>query len=238
MTRNVPTDKALYARVKAEAKRRFKVYPCVPLHTQAVAKFGPISRDKIYPGEEILAYDKLSGDLVWSEVESINFYDDAPMVKIGKRAGFSITCTPNHEWVVESRYNGAGQPNIKMVETSKLNTHTNIVWCGNPLNPDTSSITKYWSNNWSKKDDWVQKALAMTPLERECFLASAIVYDGCEQSVSRVRANGRTFAFTQKKSKSLLGGGSCGFLQWALCFHVSKNRNNFWCYNNKEQAYA
>lgn len=26
-TRNVPTDKALYARVKAEAKRKFKVYP-------------------------------------------------------------------------------------------------------------------------------------------------------------------------------------------------------------------
>lgn len=26
-TKNVPTDKALYSRVKAEAKRRFKVYP-------------------------------------------------------------------------------------------------------------------------------------------------------------------------------------------------------------------
>jgi len=25
--KNIPTDKALYARVKAEAKRRFKVYP-------------------------------------------------------------------------------------------------------------------------------------------------------------------------------------------------------------------
>ena len=27
MKKNIPTDKALYARVKAEAKRRFKVYP-------------------------------------------------------------------------------------------------------------------------------------------------------------------------------------------------------------------
>lgn len=27
MKKNVPTDKALYARVKAEAKRRFRVYP-------------------------------------------------------------------------------------------------------------------------------------------------------------------------------------------------------------------
>jgi hypothetical protein len=27
MARNVPTDKALYARVKAAAKRKFKVYP-------------------------------------------------------------------------------------------------------------------------------------------------------------------------------------------------------------------
>ena len=26
-TKNVPTNKALYARVKAEAKRKFKVYP-------------------------------------------------------------------------------------------------------------------------------------------------------------------------------------------------------------------
>jgi hypothetical protein len=27
MSKNVPTDKALYARVKAAAKRKFKVYP-------------------------------------------------------------------------------------------------------------------------------------------------------------------------------------------------------------------
>jgi len=26
-TKNLPTDKALYSRVKAEAKRKFKVYP-------------------------------------------------------------------------------------------------------------------------------------------------------------------------------------------------------------------
>lgn len=28
-TKNVPTDKALYARVKAAAKKKFKVYPSV-----------------------------------------------------------------------------------------------------------------------------------------------------------------------------------------------------------------
>ena len=39
MTRNVPTDKALYARVKAEAKRKFAVYPSVYANSWLVREY-------------------------------------------------------------------------------------------------------------------------------------------------------------------------------------------------------
>jgi hypothetical protein len=37
--KNVPTDKALYARVKAEAKRKFKVYPSVYANSWLVREY-------------------------------------------------------------------------------------------------------------------------------------------------------------------------------------------------------
>lgn len=36
---NIPTDKALYARVKAEAKRKFKVYPSVYANSWLVREY-------------------------------------------------------------------------------------------------------------------------------------------------------------------------------------------------------
>lgn len=200
-TQNIPVDKALYARVKAEAKRRFAKFPCVPLYSRPITRMGPTTYDKLYPGEEILAYDCDSGNLVWSEVEDVNLYDDAPLMKIGKPAGFSIFCTPNHKWIVKSRFTTTYNPNFlarRMIETQHLNSSSDIVWCGNPLDTSENNFTGLWLNHWSKKDDWIPRVLAMSPLERECFLASAIIYDGCEQSISKVRRNGKTFAFTQK----------------------------------------
>ena len=38
-TKNVPTDKTLYARVKAEAKRKFKVYPSVYANSWLVREY-------------------------------------------------------------------------------------------------------------------------------------------------------------------------------------------------------
>jgi hypothetical protein len=196
--KNVPTDKALYARVKAEAKRKFAVYPCVPLDSFAITKMGLASHEDIFPGEEILAYDRGTGDLVWSEVEHVNFYEKAPLLRLRKAAGFSLLCTPGHKWVVESRANKNGRDFTKMVAASDLNRHQNIIWCGNPLAGQSEGLTKYWSNKWSKKDEWIHRVIAMTPLEREVFLASAIIYDGCEQGRSKVREGGMTFAFSQK----------------------------------------
>ena len=38
-TKNVPTDKALYSRVKADAKRKFKVYPSVYANSWLVREY-------------------------------------------------------------------------------------------------------------------------------------------------------------------------------------------------------
>lgn len=199
-SKNVPINKALYARVKAEAKRRFKKYPCVPTSSLAIAKIGPVSYEKIFPGDEILAYDPASSNLVWSRVLAINLHENAPLLRLKKAAGFSLLCTPGHNWVVQSRTHCDDQLGPKLVEASRLNKHQNIIWCGNPLETCSHEMTGNWANIWSKKDDWVCRVLCMTPLEREAFLASAIIYDGCEQGRSKIRENGMTFAFTQKNT--------------------------------------
>ena len=199
-TRNVPTDKALYARVKAEARRKFRVYPCVPIDSLAITRMGPASHERIFPGDDILAYDTVSGGLVWSRVQEIHFHENAPLLRLRKATGFSLLCTPDHNWVAQSRSQHGDQLSSRLVKTSELNKHQNIIWCGNPLENSSSETTGYWTNNWSKKDEWIYRVLSMTVSEREVFLASAIIYDGCEQGRSKIRENGMTFAFTQKNT--------------------------------------
>lgn len=198
-----PSNPKLWAAKKAAAKAKFDVYPCVPLSARAITRAGLASHDRIAPGDEILAYDMQGGQLVWSPVEKISRHENAELVRLFKKTGFSLLCTPDHRWVVEREMSFGGKtgPNGRrgeralqrdLVPARDLNTHMDIVWCGKPL--DGAGL---FSADWAKHDAWVPRVLSMTPSEREAFLASAVVYDGCDQGASSVR-DGRTFGFTQK----------------------------------------
>lgn len=203
MSKAIPENPRLWAAVKTQAKKKFDVYPCVPLFAQAITRSGLMMHDQIAVGDEILAYDMKSGYLVWSPVEKISRHKNADLVRIFKKAGFSLLCTHDHCWVVERQMSFGGKTGIgghrgeraihrDLVPTRDLNTHMDIVWCGKLLSGD--GLTSF---DWAKHDAWVPRVLSMTPSEREAFLASAIVYDGCDHGASSIR-DGRTFAFTQK----------------------------------------
>lgn len=198
-----PTNPSLWSRVKAEAKKKFDVYPCVPLTARAITPLGLVYHDQLAVGDVILAYDVDTEHLVWSPVTAVNVVDNAPVVRMYKKTGFSLLCTPDHKWVVERTMSLGGKTGVggrkgartvcrNLIAARDLNTHMDIVWTGYPLESGGASFA-----HWAKHDTWVPRVLSMTPSEREAFLAAAIVYDGCDQGASAKR-KGRTFGFTQK----------------------------------------
>jgi len=198
-----PTNPSLWSSVKAQAKAKFDVYPCVPLTTRAVTPAGLVHHDQLNVGDTILAYDVEVGRLVWSPVTAVNVVDTAPMVRLYKKTGFSVLCTPGHKWVVERAMSTGGKTGIHghkgvrtlhrdLLAARDLNTHMDIVWTGHPLEGSGACL-----DHWGKHEAWTPRVLSMTPSEREAFLSAAIVYDGCDQGAT-IKREGRTFGFTQK----------------------------------------
>lgn len=209
MAKSTPKNPKLWAATKAAAKQKFDVYPCVPLNSLAVTPEGLATceelQDSLAQGirKFVLAYDIGTDHLVWSKLVQVHTFDEAPTVEMYKKTGFSLVCTPGHSWVVERELSTGGKPGPKgtpgirfldrqLILTENLNTHMDLVWCGRPL-----AGSGFEGKSWHKHQDWVSAVLEMTPDQREVFLASAIIYDGCDQGESAIR-DGRTFGFTQK----------------------------------------
>jgi len=210
MATSKPNNAALWSKVKAEAKKKFDVYPCVPLDSLAITKEGPTSKEQLKIGQEILTYNIQKEELEWKPVLNIHNFENAPLVQIGKATGFQVKCTPNHKWVVKS---GENYQHTNLVETKDINKHMQIV---------VSSVLKNESGlileNWSKKDSWVEKVLAMSKDQREIFLASAIVYDGHDKGVSTKILNRHSFGFSQKNEDHFYATVLAAFLNG---YHVT-----------------
>lgn len=209
---NKPNSPKKWAAAKAKARRKFKVYPCVPEDSLCVTHTGLASVEDIQIGTEILAYDPDLGECIWSPVENIHRHKNAPLMKIGKATGFSVKCTPDHTWLVEKR-NETG-PYLSKVKTRDLNSHMMIKWSPDrPMNGQYGGI-----HQWLKTDSWVFGVLHMSRSEREVWLASAIVYDGCQQKVKDLNKGRCTFSFTQKNEDHFWATVFAAFLNG---YHVS-----------------
>lgn len=208
--KNVAKNSALWSRVKGEARAKFDVYPCVPTDSLAVTRNGLEGYSNLSIGEEILTYNMELDELEWKPVLNIHFYENAPLVEMGKATGFKVRCTPNHKWVVNS---GNEYKNKSLLETTHINTHMQIVCCAELKNQSSLSI-----ENWSKKDCWTKKILSMSKEQREIFLASAIVYDGHDKGVSSKIENRHTFGFSQKNEDHFYSTALAAFLNG---YHVS-----------------
>lgn len=207
---NKPTKPALWSAAKSQAKAKFDVYPCVPLDSLAVTKYGLENYFNLKVGDEILSYDIEKDELVWSPIINLHYHEDAPLVEIGKPTGFKIKCTPDHKWVVNT---GSNYKNKTLVKTSDINTHMQIVCCAE-LNDNPSLNLK----DWSKKDSWTKNVLSMSKDQREIFLASAIVYDGHDKGLSTKIQNRHSFGFSQKNEDHFFATIFAAFLNG---YHVS-----------------
>jgi hypothetical protein len=208
--KNVPKKPKKWSACKAQAKKKFDVYPCVPMDSLAITKTGPQSYENLTVGDEILSYNIQNDELEWKPILNLHHFENAPLVEMGKATGFKIKCTPNHKWAIK---HGQDYSKTSLIETKDINKHMQIITCAT-LNDYHQSVLE----NWSKKDSWVEKVLNMSKNEREIYLASAIVYDGHDQGVSTKISNRHTFGFSQKNEDHFYAAILAAFLNG---YHVS-----------------
>jgi len=210
LEKNAPKNKKAWSNCIAQAKKKFDVYPCVPMDSLAITKTGPQSYENLNIGDEILSYNAQNDELEWKPILNLHHFENAPIVEMGKATGFKIKCTPNHKWVIK---HGQDYSKTSLIETKDINKHMQIITCAT-LNDYHQSVLE----NWSKKDSWVEKVLSMSKHEREIYLASAIVYDGHDQGVSTKISNRHTFGFSQKNEDHFYAAILAAFLNG---YHVS-----------------
>jgi hypothetical protein len=176
----------------------------------AITKSGPATFDSLCLGNEILSYNIDRDILEWKPVVNIHFFENAPLLEIGKSTEFKVKCTPDHSWVVSS---GDNYRKTALVKAGDINRHMRIITCSElDDNPDLNL------SDWSKKDSWTENILSMSRSQRECFLASAIVYDGWDKGLSS-RIEGRhTFGFSQKSEDHFYAAILAAFLNG---YHVT-----------------
>ena len=211
---NCPTDPSKWSYYKNQAKKKFDVYPCVPLDSMAVTEEGLKSYEELELGENILTYNLETEILEWKPIKNLQYFENADLMEIKKSTGFKFRCTPNHKWVIKREEDRKPE----LIEAKDLTTHMRMVFSAN-MN-ESISKSNLLNENWGKHDTWVERIIHMTPSEREVWLSSAIVYDGWEKGKSAKVEGRRTFGFSQKNRDHLLATIYAAYLNG---YYVSVN---------------
>ena len=214
LEKNCPTNPAKWSASKAAAKRKFDVYPCVPLDSLAVTKVGFKTYDELIIGEEILTYNLEKENLEWKPILNLHYYENADLMEIKKPTGFHFRCTPNHKWVVKREFDRKPE----LVEAKDITTHMRMVFSAKMQ--ESNSNLDLLNENWGKHDTWTERIVNMSKNEREIWLSSAIVYDGWEKGESAKVKGRRTFGFSQKNRDHLLATVYAAYLNG---YYVSIN---------------
>ena len=147
--KRTPTKPDLWNRAKAEAKKRFKVWPsayCVPLSSQALTQGGWKDYHQLKVGELILSFDMSDGEIKWSEVKDIHFYSNSPTFNLfNNDKTMKLVCTPDHKWVIFEKGNAFLAETKNLLREGYLkglrNFNTN-----NPLKPTWDEEITFLSN--------------------------------------------------------------------------------------------
>ena len=189
--KNVPNNPSLWSSCKAQAKKKFDVYPCVPLDSMALTKKGWAEYSDLNISDEILTYNQSKDKLEWKEIQDLHFYEDAPTLTMKKaQTNFKIRCTPDHKWVLKTK-NSKYPDNL--VEAKNV-TKRMVLKTAAEIDDDVNKNLDL--SNWRKGDDWVVNVLNMSKSQLEAFFASGIVYDGNDKGLSSL--NRSTYGFSQK----------------------------------------
>jgi hypothetical protein len=165
-----PTKPALWSRALAEAKKRFKVYPCVPVETSyALTRKGWKGYSELSIGDEIVSYNRDSRCLEWDKVLNLNFFSKAPTVRLYKPSTFfNFICTEDHNWVIENTSLKKNNYNDKLVSAGSITKDMNIVTLAKMEDSDEPSLLSSDGQDLS----YVEKVLSMSSKERNAWLES------------------------------------------------------------------
>lgn len=188
---NKPNNPSLWSRAKSLAKKKFDVYPCVPMDSQALTKDGWKYYHELNVGDEILAHNIEKNINEWTPIIGLQKFADAPIIRLFKKqTNFDIKCTPNHKWVLDesnSKYPG------NLVEAKDINRRMKIRTSA-VLGEDNKPLELV---TFFKKDNWVKNILKMAISQVQSFFASGIVYDGHDKGLSN-NSKKQTYGFSQK----------------------------------------
>lgn len=80
---------------------------CVPLNTEILTKEGWKTCHEVEIGDETLGLSE-EGVLEWTSISEISIYNgNYPLIEMFNNH-FRVTCTPNHRWMSDHRYNSSG----------------------------------------------------------------------------------------------------------------------------------
>lgn len=171
-------------------KAKTMIYACVTMDSQALTSSGWKKYEEINVGDLVLTYNQEKNVKEWKPVLEKVKYNNAPVIELKNKTGFSIKSTPNHRWFIKQRrkYKDFRRPFMEpcVKTTEELNTESNII-VNAPLSENRElgkfNITKF--NDTPKKEtDWIQEVFKMTQTELQAFLAGFMVADGYYQSKS------------------------------------------------------
>lgn len=205
----------------------FKIFPCVPLDSEALTPNGWKGYEDLFVGDDILTFNLESQCFEWNKIEHLHFYENAPVKRMFKSTtGWDIVCTENHKWVTQARDSSRskGDPNlwgpVTLTEFKDLKTRHKIITSAPPLSAGTSEQKMEGFSKYG--DSWVTKVINMTPSERHAFFAAGIVFDGHEHNQKNVK----TYGGSQKNSDHADAFALSGYLSgYNVSFNKKKDNN-------------
>jgi hypothetical protein len=200
-----PNNPKLWAKCLADARRRFDVCPCVPVDfSYALSESGWKSYYDLKVGDKIISYNREKNQLEWDIIKNIHFYKDASTVRMYKaNTCFDFISTKDHKWVIKNKERKKDtlssykerdyKYSDQLVSTENITKNMNLITSARMVDSEPISL-----KNFRKYDcSWVETILKMSNEQREAWLASAIVYDGHENSYSDLHKRG-SYGFSQK----------------------------------------
>lgn len=196
--KRTPTKPDLWQRAIAAAKRKFDVYPCVPVETSyALTREGWRTYSELRIGDEIVSYNRDLDCLQWDEILNLNFFENAPTMRMYKSATcFDFICTEDHNWVIKNKSKKSSKRykyEDQLVPARSITKNMNIITSARMEDSEGIPLNSFRKREWS----WVEKVLAMSNQQREAWLAAAIVYDGHENNYSQLHKRA-SYGFSQK----------------------------------------
>jgi len=215
-----PTDKDLWSRAKYEAKKKFKVFPCVPVSkSYALTEEGWKGFDDLKVGDKIISYNKKEDCLEWDIIKKLHFYKNADTIRIYKaKTCFDFVCTKDHKWVIKNKKKTSNKKykyEDQLVRAEDITKNMNIITSAKMKNSDSISLSDFRKHDWS----WTEKVIKMSNEQREAWLSAAIVYDGHENDYSTLHKRG-SYGFSQKNEDHGDAAAICAAL---LGYNVSFN---------------